>query len=384
MKQLLFCLLIFCFSGHSSAQTIRVGLFSDKSVKEYEAFLGKGSYFLFADSVFQLSLPAAKSLRFSIVGAKVKVTLQGQYLCESSKIRLVQGLQEDFLFWTCISPVSKQRAYEGDFTLEIRKGALLLINQLDIETYLEGVVESEGGTGQRLNYYKAQAIISRTYALSHFDKHQEAGYNLCDRVHCQAYLHKRNDKSSIDTAVFQTRTLVMVDSNNAFYPTYFHANCGGQTCEPHYIWNEEIPGLKTFKDTFCIHTQQANWQKRIPLQTWTDYLVKKYDFPLSDSLSYAQLRLFEQPQRMAFYLQPVYGIPLRDLREHFQLKSTFFSAEIVGNEMVLIGKGYGHGVGLCQEGAIQMAKLGYQYDQILRYYYPGMRLISLPELQKGY
>jgi stage II sporulation protein D len=74
---------------------------------------------------------------------------------------------------------------------------------------------------------------------------------------------------------------------------------------------------------------------------------------------------------MAFYLHPVYGIPLRDLRDHFKLKSTYFDAVVVGQEMMLYGRGFGHGVGLCQEGAMQMAKKGYAFDQILRYYYPG-------------
>jgi stage II sporulation protein D len=77
---------------------------------------------------------------------------------------------------------------------------------------------------------------------------------------------------------------------------------------------------------------------------------------------------------MAFYLHPVYGIPLRDLREQFKLKSTFFDAVVVGSEVMLYGKGFGHGVGLCQEGAMQMAKKGYSFDQILQYYYPGARL----------
>jgi stage II sporulation protein D len=91
-------------------------------------------------------------------------------------------------------------------------------------------------------------------------------------------------------------------------------------------------------------------------------------------MSVALLQSFVQPQRMAFYLHPVYGIPLRDLREQFKLKSTFFDAVVVGSEVMLYGKGFGHGVGLCQEGAMQMAKKGYAFDQILQYYYPGASL----------
>jgi stage II sporulation protein D len=127
-----------------------------------------------------------------------------------------------------------------------------------------------------------------------------------------------------------------------------------------------------------VHTKQATWVKSVPLQSWTTFLTKQYGFPLTDSLSYALLQEFRQPARSAFYLHPVYGIPMRDLREQFKLKSSFFDAVVVGEEVILYGKGFGHGVGLCQEGAMQMAKKGYSYDQILRFYYPGAILSQTP------
>jgi stage II sporulation protein D len=78
-------------------------------------------------------------------------------------------------------------------------------------------------------------------------------------------------------------------------------------------------------------------------------------------------------------LHPIYGIPLRDIREQFKLKSTFFDVEIIGEEVLLHGRGFGHGVGLCQEGAMNMAKKGYTYDQILGFYYPKMKLVDRSE-----
>jgi stage II sporulation protein D len=70
---------------------------------------------------------------------------------------------------------------------------------------------------------------------------------------------------------------------------------------------------------------------------------------------------------------------MRDLREQFKLKSSFFDAVVVGEEVILYGKGFGHGVGLCQEGAMQMAKKGYTFDQILGFYYPGAKLSEAAE-----
>lgn len=358
------------------AQNIRIGLFSDKSIKEIEGIVGKGTYFVFKDSIQLAKLGSADIFKATYSSGVVRVTVNGVEKGRGKSIRLIQDKQEDYLQLRLISPAAKQRSYEGDFDIEIRKEALNLINNLDMETYLEGVVESEGGPGQKLNYYKAQAVISRTYAMKYWTKHKENGYNLCDRVHCQAYLHHRSATVAIDSAVHQTRGMIMVDQNNELYPTYFHANCGGQTSEPQYIWNEEIPNLCSFKDTFCIRTQQAKWEKHIPKDQWTKFLVEKYNFPIGDSVSNELLHHFKQEQRVAFYLHPIYGIPLRDLREQFKLKSTFFDADIVGEEVVLHGRGFGHGVGLCQEGAMNMAKKGFVYDQILGFYYPGMKLVD--------
>lgn len=364
------------FPAILSAQNIRIGLFSDKSIKEIEGIVGKGTYFVFKDSIQLAKLGSADILKATYSAGVVRVLVNGVEKGRGKSIRLIQDKQEDYLQLRLISPSAKQRSYEGDFDIEIRKEALNLINNLDMETYLEGVVESEGGPGQKLNYYKAQAVISRTYAMKYWTKHKENGYNLCDRVHCQAYLHHRSATVTIDSAVHQTRGLVMIDQAEELYPTYFHANCGGQTSEPHYIWNEEIPNLCSFKDTFCIHTQQAKWEKKIPKEQWTKFLVDKYSFPMGDSASIELLNHFKQEQRVAFYLHPIYGIPLRDLREQFKLKSTFFDADIVGEEVVLHGRGFGHGVGLCQEGAMNMAKKGYTFDQILGYYYPQMKLVD--------
>lgn len=375
MLRILLFILVFC-PALLNAQNIRVGLFSDKSIKEIEGIVGKGTYFVFKDSIQLAKLGPADIFKATYTAGVVRVMVNGVEKGRGKSIRLIQDKQEDYLQVRLILPAAKQRSYEGDFDIEIRKEALNLVNNLDMETYLEGVVESEGGPGQKLNYYKAQAVISRTYAMKYWSKHKENGYNLCDRVHCQAYLHHRSATIIIDSAVHQTRGLVMIDQAGDLYPTYFHANCGGQTSEPQYVWNEEIPNLCSFKDTFCIHTKQAKWEKRIPKEQWTKFLVDKYDFPIGDSVSYELLQHFVQEQRSAFYLHPIYGIPLRDLREQFKLKSTFFDIEMEGEEMVLHGRGFGHGVGLCQEGAMNMAKKGYSFDQILGFYYPEMRMIE--------
>lgn len=385
MKLLLFIFLITTWTLVKS-QDLRIGLYTANSIKEFQFSVGSGKYLLSAklsDGSIQTELLGALTqAKLKLNGSFIQFFQSGTFRFQATQMELIQMAHEDFCNWSVPSISTKTRAYEGNFEIRITKGSLQLINIIPLETYLEGVVSCEGGPGHSTAYYQSQAVISRTYALSNQKRHQKDGYQLCERVHCQAYLHKRTGSALIDSAVFQTKSIVLMDAQGNYFPTFFHANCGGQTCEPQDVWNEQINGLQSFKDTFCIHTKQATWVKRIPLQAWTDFLCAKYAFPLNDSLSYSLLQEFRQPLRSAFYLHPVYGIPLRDLREEFKLKSSFFDAVVEGQELVLYGKGFGHGVGLCQEGAMNMAKKGYNFDQILRFYYPGA-IVTVPDQKLG-
>jgi stage II sporulation protein D len=172
----------------------------------------------------------------------------------------------------------------------------------------------------------------------------------------------------------------MKNKGGELVDAYFHANCGGQTSEPQYIWNSKIPYLNSFIDTFCVYTKQATWEKRVSKDRWLKFLVEKYNYPIKDSLFSSLVFTFSQPQRMAFYLDPVLGIPLRDLREEFNLKSTFFNCYPDGDDVLIKGRGFGHGVGLCQEGAMKMARFGFDYSQIARFYFPGIELDNTNEL----
>ena len=155
----------------------------------------------------------------------------------------------------------------------------ILSGYRDWETYLEGVIESEAGEGRSKEYYKVQAIISRTFALKSKEKHAAEGFHLCNQVHCQAYLHKRIGPAVIDSAVKATERQVLLDSSGHLAPTFFSANCGGQTSLPAFVWNVEIPSLKSIEDTFCIHTRQAKWTATIDPTAWKTYFVKNMPIP---------------------------------------------------------------------------------------------------------
>ena len=377
-----FCLsfLFFTTTFFASSQQLRIGVYRDFQMKRIVFAYNDGSYSILADSIDFGSILPNEFIELSVEGSKVRLKLGVEDKGIYEKILLTENYLNSSITLNPKSPVSKQRKYEDDFEIVSNGSVLTIINLVDMDNYLAGVVESEGGGGQYLEYYRVQALMSRTYALKYLNRHKKEGFSLCDRVHCQAYHSMMRFTPLIDEAVQSTQNNVMMDEKNKMVDSYFHANCGGQTCEPDYVWNNSIPYLNSFLDTFCIYTKQAVWEKRISKQEWENYLVKEFYFPMHDSLWASQLYSFQQNQRKAFYIDPVLGIPLRDLRVKFGLKSTFFSCRLEGNEVVVSGRGFGHGVGLCQEGAMKMARLGYDYRQIAQFYFPGIKVVNLSDL----
>jgi stage II sporulation protein D len=299
------------------------------------------------------------------------VLADGQTLGSYQQIELLGDQVSDVLILNNITPKDKKREYRGSFRVSNPNSLLRIVNLVSIEHYLAGVVESEGGPGHTLTYYMVQAIMSRTYALKYKNRHAKDGFHLCDQVHCQAYHQREMRSPDILKAVVQTDGMVLMDSQKKLLDAFFFANCGGQTCDASHVWNNSISYLEPFKDTFCVHTKQARWTKKITKEEWLNFLINNYDYPMSDFVYRSQVFHFIQEERKAFFVSPELGIPLRDIRQQFKLKSTFFHVYEHENHVVLEGRGYGHGVGLCQEGAMEMAKRGYHFSQILRYYFSG-------------
>jgi stage II sporulation protein D len=360
---------------------MHIGVFRDYSIKKIVFAYTDGSFGVYGDTTYYGTVLPNEFVELSFESqGKVIVSLNSKIMGTEKKVRLIPNSLNSSIVYSPKNCSAKERKYKDEVEVTTGNKDLTIVNLVDMNHYLSGVVESEGGGGKEIEYYKVQSIISRTYALKNQEKHQSEGFQLCDRTHCQAYLYQNRFTPLIDSAVLYTNNEILVDANNNLVDTYFHANCGGQTSEPDYVWNSKIPYLKSFKDTFCIYTKQATWEKTIPKSEWSNFLIKEYHFPENDSIEEFNAYTFVQNDRMAFYISPALGIPLRDIRDHFKLKSTYFSAHSEGENIILQGRGYGHGVGLCQEGAMKMAKYKYTDVQILMYYYNGARITQIKKI----
>ena len=270
-----------------------------------------------------------------------------------------------------------EKLIPGDIKISSLADKINVVNILDLDDYVAGVVEAESGSDRTLEYYKIQSIISRTYALANMNRHSDEGFNLCDRVHCQVYHGKSRFNPLIPKAVKSNTGVVITDSDLNLINASFHSNCGGQTINAEDVWQKPLPYLKARSDTFCLHGNHAHWKKEISTYDWINFFKTNYGI---DSLSDGEVDVIlnYNPENRSRNMQSVsVEIPLKELRKEWKLKSTNFSVCSENGTTELDGRGFGHGVGLCQEGAIYMAEIGLPYFDILNYYYADIHLLHL-------
>ena len=382
MKRPLLILILLLLVGSSvRAERVRVRLFSNAEITTLNVSFDLGAYNLYAngDRLLEDMVSEGRSVLIRAEGGLLHVSVNSYDYGRFQSVRLEAT---DTACILCLNPEGlKQRTYEGNLDVSVQKsGRLLLINDVEFETYIAGVVQSEI-YGSQSDIFRIQAIISRTWALRNKRKHQADGYNFCDYVHCQAY-QNRCIRPDIMMGAIQSSGETLVDSLGRLIETPFHSNSGGQTCNSEDVWRTALPYLRSVQDTFSYRMRQSDWVKTISLDRWLNYFNRKHKIDINDSANRYELLHFEQPERKVRLLE----VPLSRVRTDFQLKSTFFSVSVdsASQSVVLHGHGYGHGVGLSQEGAIRMVGLGYSYDSILYHYYTGAVLHHDPNANQSY
>lgn len=381
MKRLLLILILLSLCLAAKADHVRVRLFSNQSITALNVSFDLGYYNLYADNnqLLEDMVGEGRSVIIRAEGDKLHVSVNEDDYGRFSTLRLEAT---DTACILCLNPEGcKQRTYEGNLEVSLLKsGRLLLINDVEFETYLAGVVQSEI-YGSQSDIFRIQAIISRTWALRNMNKHKSEGYNFCDYVHCQAY-QNRCIRPDIMMGAIQSSGETLVDASGRLIETPFHSNSGGQTANSEDVWRSALPYLRAVTDTFSYRMRQSDWTKTVTIDRWLSYFSKTHKIDIKDSANLYELLHFQQPERKVRLL----GVPLTRIRVDFQLKSTFFSVSVdsASRSVIIHGHGYGHGVGLSQEGTIRMVGLGYSYDSILRHYYTGAVLHHDPTANRSY
>lgn len=340
-----------------------------------------GSYTLKVDGVTKLNLATGDRVMFSFSETMVKVSQSGNLIGRFKSVDLMANDSDGVFRLFVLSPDRTERVYDDNLNVSPNSHALKLINKVALEKYVAGVVEAETGKEKELEFYKVQAIISRTYALNNLRKNWRDGYNLNDQVDCQVYHGKCRWVPDILAAVSETYGMVLVDSNMKLITAAFHSNSGGETVSSESVWSGALPYLIPRKDEFSINGDHSTWSKTIAVSDWLHYLKKNYNLKVEDKLIRAMSENYEQENRQIFFLDPIFNIPLKDIRKDWNFNSTYFNIDPQGNDsLVFEGRGFGHGAGLSQEGAMRMADLGFSYSDILHFYYNDVHIIDLKAL----
>jgi len=373
-----FIFLLILSATTTLSQTVNVRIFSKKDIKSIVVTTYEGEYDVIADTTV-IHFDINDIIQVTSELDKISIRSLDGYHGIFNKIKLVAKNDKSTFKIKPAEPDLKARIYDDDLMITLRDKHLLIVNEVELESYIAGVVESEAGYKAHPEFYKTQSLICRTWALHNFDKHLAEGFQLCDDVHCQVYFNKCLKEHTIINATKFTEGLVIVDTTMALITATFHSNCGGQTANSEDVWGRPRSYLQSVSDTFCRNEKNSFWEKRIPVATFQSYLQEN-GIVLSNTDIPNDTPLFPQAYRKAFFNINGPGIPLKKIRADLKLRSTFFSVQKDNNDFVLKGRGFGHGVGLCQEGAMKMAKMGFSYEDIVKHYYKNTIIISMRAL----
>jgi stage II sporulation protein D len=379
----LYILILFSFIGTTSfvipTETIQVRLFAHLKVLEVHAIINLGTYQVIADGTTISNSRPLMDFKLQINGDSIEVIQNAISLGSFKYIKFVSdGGCEVKLKLS--NPDRKVRTYQDNVSFSVNEGFIRIINDVVLDNYIAGVTEAEAGSRSAQEFYKVQAILARTFALSHINKHVLEGFSLCDQVHCQAYFGKPRDLN-IFKAMEGTKDKVVVDENLNLIIASFHSNSGGQTANSEDVWGSHTTYLRSINDSFSIKMPNYKWERRMLTDDWLSYLKLKHNFPTDQADEKEAALNFKQDSRKIYLEYNNVRVPLKNVRLDLQLKSTFFSLSPLGTDSVLFtGKGYGHGLGMCQEGAMNMVKKGYSYTDVLNFYYQNIQLIDLHKL----
>jgi stage II sporulation protein D len=278
---------------------------------------------------------------------------------------------------TVTTPTDEHR-YRGTLTLSSEKGVIVLLNTVRLEEYLLSVVPAELSTRETAAL-KAQAIVCRTFALANRGRH--TGWDLCDLTHCQHYAGVDTETAAGTRAVRETASLVVTYGGKPA-GVFYHSSSGGMTTSPAYVWGgPAVPYLVPTRDALNGRDLQA----ASPDYTWTFTVEKRRLLAaLTDALGRPVTGIGvagRDPSGRAVKIR-LTGAGTGLTGEKFRivvcsrfgwgsLKSTLFELHETGGTYRFDGKGLGHGVGMSQWGAVELARMGRDYRQIIEFYFPG-------------
>jgi stage II sporulation protein D len=339
---------------------------------------------------FSVRLPSGKTFNAS---GQVTVRVQGAGLLLNERAvaesrAWVEGSQGTYRVGVRMkvgesdpSDSSLEWIVRGPLEIQSAPSGLALINWIDLEDYVAGVVSGEVGAKWPLEALKAQAVAARTYVLYKKVENQLQPFDVVAGVQDQVYHGHSVRAESVLKAVAATKGQVVTYDHRPIFAAY-SSTAAGPTEDALYVWALDLPYLKGVDCPFDEQAPRYDWRTSFTFDYLEQQLRKEgynvgklatftpYTFTPSGRVD--RVRLLHS--RGEIILR---GQDLRRVVGYSKIFSTQFSIESFGPDVVVVGHGAGHAVGMCQWGMREMAELGYDYQSIVRHYYPGTTLLPI-------
>jgi stage II sporulation protein D len=277
--------------------------------------------------------------------------------------------------------------FSGSYPAQIerRAGHLLVTVTMPLEEYVAAVLVAESGDFENIESQKAMAVVARTYAMRFLGQHAQEGFDFCDTTHCQVFGWK-SANAAIRAAVSATRGEVL-QFEGKLAQTFYHQNCGGTTAAAREVWPAVSEAyLTSHADTYCTARGIFKWESTIRV---TDLDRALRAAGLAMPAGWRELEIVSRSesgraQRMMLIggsgSTPISASTFRFAVDRAlgwnKIRSDLYDVRNTGGQIVFSGRGSGHGVGMCQAGAEEMAREGKNYREILSFYYPKTQLGS--------
>lgn len=348
-------------------KTVRVLLADNQSATKIEH---SGRVYIYTENLdkkYKVSSDGTLAVRFAGNG-KVQVgTLK------SNQPIIIEPAKDTLLTWN-------GNIYSGKIFVIPAQNTFILVEHADLETYLYGVLPYEMSYSWPLEALKAQAVAARTYTLRTLETVKNKYFDLYSDVRSQMYKGGGKQYPSVKTAVDATKNQVLTYNDKLFY-TYYHGNCGGGTDDVK-SWNESAKTIKPLSGASCAydsHSKTYSWKQDIPHSKILSYTKTIGLTGKLKNIRITQRTKTGRATRLA--IQTTKGVkivPCNPFRLAVGLKSCKITKiQVASSSVHVAGHGYGHGIGMCQDGANGMAKAGKKYEQILKNYYPGAKITTL-------
>lgn len=267
--------------------------------------------------------------------------------------------------------------YRGYICFIKNKDVLNVINYVDLEDYIKGVIAKEISASSSEEALKSQAIVSRSFALANINKCKKNGYNLDDTTACQVYGGFSAETESTNKAVEDTKNMV-VKYNGKIANTIFGSSSGGITADASEVWGgEKLEYMTSFVDPYS----DESWKLELTKDEINSKLKSKgidigdfIGFNITELDSSGRIKKVELIAENAS--KEISGNNLRSYFGNTKCKSTLFTISQENDKFIFNGKGYGHGVGMSQQGAMKMAKEGLKCEDIIKFYFPNTKIES--------